>query len=65
LVHFSYTTLFRRNFLRFGKRTGGDGKKIPHEDGTEEMENEQFYQLLNILFCASSARHTILMVMQS
>ena len=53
---FRYTQLFRRNFLRFGKRTGGDAKKIPVEEGTEEMEET------NISRCA---RDTIITVVQS
>eukprot|EP00090_Calanus_glacialis_P024086 TRINITY_DN37401_c0_g1_i2.p1 TRINITY_DN37401_c0_g1~~TRINITY_DN37401_c0_g1_i2.p1 ORF type:complete len:178 (+),score=49.98 TRINITY_DN37401_c0_g1_i2:32-565(+) len=36
-----YTSLVRRNFLRFGKRSGGDAIEIPEEEGTEEMEENE------------------------
>ena len=38
---FRYTSLVRRNFLRFGKRSGGDTIDIPEEEGTEEMEENE------------------------
>ena len=45
---FRYTSLVRRNFLRFGKRSGGDTIDIPEEEGTEEMEeNEKLNKFIN------------------
>ena len=41
LVSFRYTSLVRRNFLRFGKRSCGDAIEITEEEGTEEIEENE------------------------
>ena len=41
MFSFRYTSLVRRNFLRFGKRNGGDGVKIPHIHHGETEEEEE------------------------
>ena len=50
MFSFRYTSLVRRNFLRFGKRNGGDGVKIPHihhGETEEEEENEKLNKFLS------------------
>ena len=45
---FRYTSLVRRNFLRFGKRSGGVSLSLRNDDQNEEMEeNEKLNQFLN------------------
>ena len=40
----------RRNFLRFGKRNGGEPIEIPEDERTEEMEeNENLNKFLNFV----------------